>query len=83
MSDYPEHTKLRKTSNKRATISEFLSWLAYKKNLNFGSYGEYENENDERFYARHIDVEALIAEYFGIDLKEIEQERRQMLGDTK
>ncbi len=73
MSDYPEHDKLRHVKDESQAIGEFLD---------FGGYvlGEY---IDGRLQPVHGSISRILAEYFEIDEKKIEQEKRQMLDKLR
>ncbi len=77
MSKYPECEKLSAVTSKSRAIGEFLDWLEGEKQL---VLAQWNNENGRLYGSRH-NQEALLAEFFDIDLKEVEKERRAMLED--
>lgn len=77
---YPEHEKLAKISDKSQLVGEFLEeWCTTKgytlcewlDDADFSAVGGY-------FPVRKR-TDAILADYFGIDLDKIEAEKRQML----
>ena len=83
MSDeYPEHDKLAKVSDRSQAIGEFLEWLGERESKVVLCSLE---RTSSGFYPKKIflpianSVERLLAEYFEIDLKVIEDEKRAML----
>ena len=82
-----ELDKLQKVQPKSQTIGEFLDWLNYTKNYAVCAWvkttkGEWEII-PEGYYPVRTQVEDLLAEYFGIDLKKVEQEKQKMLDDLR
>jgi hypothetical protein len=71
---YPEHDKLEKVQEQSQTIGEFLEWLSSEKEIHLARW---HNTCDLRDV--HTDKEKLLAEFFGIDLKKLEEEKRQMI----
>jgi hypothetical protein len=65
--NYPEHEKMRRARAQSQAIGEFLDWL-------IGN-----GFTIERNEMSHNNFEALLAEFFDIDLKKVETEKRQML----
>jgi len=75
MRKYPEHEKLQEIADQSQTIGEFLECNGYV-------LCQYEEEIDE-FVPHRNSIEQILAEYFGIDLKKIDQEKRQMLEEMR
>jgi hypothetical protein len=87
---YPECEKMKKVQSKSQAIGSFLEWLQSKKiELMTWLIPEYNEELDEYlpeekgYYSINKNIEELLAEYFGIDLKKIEKEKRQMLDEIR
>lgn len=81
MSDYPEHDKLKKIQPLSQAIGEFLEWASGE-----GMYlcAEIEVRADSFEYLPITkQVPTLLAAHFGIDLNEIEAEKRQMLDHMR
>jgi len=74
-SEYPEHEKLKQCESQK--IGEFISWLQ----------GRYYIcrwlEDEERFHPIHNSIEDLLAQYFGIDLSVLENEKTEMLKSLR
>lgn len=79
-SKYPEHEKLRAVEKERLIISEFLEFLEYR-DLSIGCLesGPIKGSDIPRY--KHFRPEDLMAEFFEIDLKRLEEEKRDMLTD--
>ena len=82
-----ELDKLQKIQPKSQTIGEFLDWLNYTKKYAICAWveitkGEWEII-PEGYYPVRTQVEDLLAEYFNIDLKKVEQEKQKMLDDLR
>ena len=76
---YPECEKLAKVRNESQTIGEFLEWLMGTKEVILAKYqGKLDTLTETR-----ESIESLLAEFFGIDLKKVEKERRQMIEDIR
>lgn len=75
MSRYPEHDKLRGIMDKSQAIGEFLEWLGYEKGIQLGSF----DDRTDRMWPISGSWQDLAAEWFGIDMRLIEQEKREML----
>ncbi len=71
----PELDKMLAVKDKSQVIGEFLDWLQHDKKI---ALAHCEDGEDE-LYMVYDSIETLLAEYFGIDLKKIEEERRAIL----
>ena len=94
---YPECEKLQEVAPKTQVIMEFLEWLNSNKKMLLATYHEHtvECENEKLFpkygcgYNENEltqfmgDVQPLLAEFFKIDLKKVEEERQQILNEIK
>ena len=80
-SQYPEHAKMERVMDKSQTIGEFLEWLSGKKRIVLAHYGV--DKFDDYLYPLSYDTEELLAQYFGINLNKVEQEKRQMLEEIR
>lgn len=71
---YPEHEKLRRVKNTSQEIGDFLEKMESE-----GIYlcKRYPHLNDH-FYRVSTSINVLLADYFGIDLKKLEEEKRAM-----
>lgn len=81
----PELDKMLVVRVRSQAIGEFLEWLADTKG--YGIYSEDDAEDQEgnmqRLYFRAPNTEQLLAEYFEIDLKKVEKERRAILKELQ
>lgn len=78
MSKYPENERLKAVSDKSHAIGEFLEWLGGKDIV----LAEYAGEGD-RLYPTNRPIEGMLAEFFDIDLKKVEEEKREMLEEIR
>lgn len=69
----PECDRLRDVSRSSQLIGEFLEWLLAEYTL-----AEW-NDSGEVLRPVRASIEELLAEYFGIDLDKIEEERQAVL----
>ena len=95
MTDYPEHEKLKAIKDKSQEIGSFIEWLQVSRQIIFARYEDVEYTVDDLFSDKgnkvkinelvpfHIPIEQTLAEYFGINLKKLEEEKRQMLDDIR
>ena len=74
-SKYPECDKLAAVSEDSNKIGAFLDWLS-EQGIRLAKY----NEDDELLEERSK-IEELLARYYGIDLKKVEDERQSILRD--
>lgn len=76
--NYPEHEKLHNIKDQSQIIGDFLENLP--NGLVLARWGGF--EHDDLFLA-HKRTEEVLADYFGIDLDKIEQEKRAMLEELR
>ncbi|QGZ16778.1 hypothetical protein PBI_DEWDROP_131 [Microbacterium phage Dewdrop] len=82
--EYPEHEKLKAISGKSQEIGQFLEWMQSEKGYQVGIFGDADSgENPDRLYPTYLNIQELLADYFEIDLKVIEQEKRAMLDSIR
>ena len=74
-SKYPEHAKLALISDKSQAIGEFLEWLTYEKGIWLCCF-----DADDEFFPIMQRQTDLLAEFFKIDQKKIDEEKDQMLA---
>ena len=75
----PELDKLANCREESQAIGRFLDWLS-EQNIFLARSADDEGEN---FVAISKSVNALLAEYFGIDEKKCEQERQLLLAELR
>lgn len=68
--DLSEHDKLKEIQDKSQAIGEFLDWCRWEKGWSL--------HDGDRNVASY-NIEELLGEYFEIDLKKIEEEKRAIL----
>ena len=74
---YPEHEKLHAVREQSQAIGEFLEWVNTEKGWMLGVY------EGERMYPASYSINALLAEFFGIDPDLLEREKRAMLESLR
>jgi len=91
---YPEHDKLGKIVEKSQAIGEFIEWLRYVKKLHLASWMDVEYTDTTLFgkeekiirnelHIQPVDINNILAEYFDIDQKKLEEEKRAMLDGIR
>lgn len=81
--DYPEHEKMQKISDKSQAIGEFLEWAAAEKGLHLAGYRKFEDSENEVLTVTYTPVQDLLAEFYGIDQRVLEREKRTMLDKMR
>lgn len=80
---YPELDKMLAVSDKSQVIGEFLEWAQSEKQLVIAVWHEEDADGNKLYHPRllpaQFHAETLLAEYFEIDLAEVERERRKIL----
>lgn len=76
---YPEHDKLRPIQEQSQAICDFLEWLSYEKDMTVCKPHDETNE----YFPVFVRKEELTAEFFGIDLKKLDAEKRAMLEEMR
>jgi len=80
--NYSEHEKMQAVSDSSRAIGEFLEWLDEQE-----IYLAKWSERDRRGFTElefHLDTRAeLLAKYFNINLKKIEEEKEQMMQNLR
>ncbi len=85
----PEHNKLDKVRDKSQAIGEFIEWLRETKKVHLCKWNTYEEPNwDEKEPDGYLDyvttpIEELLAEFFEVDLKKLEQEKQAILDEIQ
>jgi len=89
---YPEHEKLLKVQAKSQPIGEFLEWLRTEQGVKLCKWGKlHESQRyhglryglTEAYYEIERTTEQWLAEYFGVDLAKIAEEKRAMLEEMR
>ena len=80
---YPESERLKDVGEQADTIHEFLDWLS-SQGVWLGRYVNPDSGlESERLYVYHISHQNLVYQYFDIDGKKVEAERRAMLKEYR
>lgn len=71
--DYPECAKISANREESRKIGNFIEWLQ--------ETGRFigKRDEDDCMDEESLTIENLLAEYFGIDMAKVEEERQQML----
>jgi hypothetical protein len=95
---YPEHEKLKAIHEQSQWLGGFLDWLTSTKGYRIAKYFRYykgsmepipedTHPDDEDVFSSFmpvsLDINGILADYFDIDLKKIEQEKRAMLDEIR
>lgn len=78
MAETPEHEKLHKVRDKSQVCGEFLDWLRDEKGFTLATEDEYGDP-----IPVYTSTTKLLAEFFEIDLKVLEDEKEQMLRELR
>ena len=78
-----ELEKLAAVREQSQAIGEFLDWLQHEKEVNLLRFNKDGEIDDPEYLPLRMSIEELLAEYFHIDLKKVEQERRQLLDQLQ
>lgn len=78
MGEYPEHDKMAKVREQSQACGEFLEWLG-EQGYQVGEFVLFDGYSEEQFVPIYRPMDELLAGFFGIDLKLIEQEKQAML----
>lgn len=82
---YPEHAKLAKVKDESQKIGQFLDWLTNERpnGVIFLCERHPTHQVGDLWVPFDKGIEKLLAEYFGIDEKKLEAEKRQMLEEQR
>lgn len=75
--EYPEHEKLSAVSDESQAVGEFIVWLSDERGILLAERQGFE------FLPISASIQSLLSEFFEIDMKKIEAEKRQMLEELK
>lgn len=86
--EYPEHEKVHEIKEQSQSIGEFLDWL-FGKGVHLMTWEEWEEEENWGYETKMMkhsgfmgvrkSIDHLLAEYFEIDLKKLEEEKQEIL----
>lgn len=81
MADYPEHEKLTALNGANDTVGDFITWLR-ENNMVICGWDE-DWDGDLTYNPTFKRTETLIAEFFGINERTLENEKQQMLDEMR
>ncbi len=76
---YPQHAKLRAVKEESQAIGAFLDWLQHEREPRVLLCNQEPGDNFPGIDWTATPVEKLLAEYFGVNLVELENEKERML----
>ena len=79
MSDYPQADKVQEVREDSQMLGSFLEWLMEKYTL----CRFYADDESAGYCQEYIDISRILAEYFGIDYDEYQNELVQILEDFR
>jgi hypothetical protein len=79
-SQTPELDKLSKVKEESQLIGSFLDWLQTEGGYTICKYYEKDGGLQEAFLPARKSIEEMLAQYFKIDLRKVEWERRKLLN---
>lgn len=85
MSEYPEHEKLFRVSHVSQELGQFLEWLE-SEGVTLARWvhdGGWPGPDDWRLTPDVQPIPERLAEYFGVSVAKIEDEKRAMLADLR
>jgi hypothetical protein len=81
---YPEHIRLKAVVAESQAIGQFIEWMTQEKNWVIADWVELSDiELIDQYRPVSMSIEAMLAEYFQIDLKKIEAEKQAMLEEIR
>lgn len=75
----PENDQMKANQDQSQPIGEFLDWLQNEKKIVLCKWDEKISEHHPQ--PVYTNIETLLAEYFGVDLKKAEKERKAILDN--
>lgn len=92
----PELDKMSAVKERSQAIGEFLDWLAYEKEWTLAAYHEHTDDcynqtqryptcgiREKELWQVQYSTERLLAEYFEIDLRKTDEEKRAILESIR
>lgn len=79
--EYPEIGKMKAVQSQSRLIGEFIEWL-HENGMRIGEWVEcvYSKQQSD-FQPIQMNIEQILAKYFQIDLKKVEEERQAILEE--
>jgi len=79
----PECDKMVAVKDASRHISEFLEWLGSENIVLCKWYDEGEDDSNKGFYPLCRGNQYIVADFFKVDLKKVEEERRAILDEFR
>jgi hypothetical protein len=79
-SQFPEHSKLEKISDKSQAIGEFIEWM-HTQGFHMGTWED--DLGEVRFWPASLSITQQLAKFYDIDLETLEDEKLQMLEQQR
>ena len=80
--DYPEHEKLKAIHPQSQAIGEFFDWLQNEKAVVLGVW-QVSSAGVDEIFPTYQPIQEMLEEFFDIDPKKLEAEKRQMLDEIR
>lgn len=85
---YPEHEKLAKVSDISQPLGEILDWMLNKQGYVIAKWvftGKDSSDpwGHDELVTQHVRIEALLADFYQIDLAALDREKDQMLAEIR
>lgn len=80
--EYPETQKMVDAAPQSQNIGEFVEWLE-NQGIQLAEFVEIEGYSEPKLMPVSRSLESVLADYFGIDLKAVEKERRKILASLR
>lgn len=77
--EYPEISKMKAVQSQSQSIGEFIEWLN-ENCMHIGEWVECDHQQSD-FQPIQMNIEQILAKYFEIDLKKVEEERQAILEE--
>lgn len=81
MSNYPELERLQSVQSESETCGDFLHWLMTKYSM-FRKSDPRDNMYVSVGSSDYINIESVLAEYFDIDMQQVELEKEMLLREA-
>lgn len=76
---YPMHTRLTDVQPRSQAAGEFLDWLISERGYTLAQY----IEGSEQLWPASSSIRELLAEFYAIDLEQLEAEKRTILNEQR
>lgn len=80
LSNYPESKQKLETQEQATIIGDFLTWLQDHRKVVLCQFGIDADKGEEVLLPTNRTTNQWLADYFGIDLDKLEQERMEILN---